>query len=665
MKLWLRGAGGLRGSERPDRIVAGLHAVALDERAPPRTVVPGVDGFEDGSFLGAWPGAADEAALAGVTEGLGPGACWSRLVEAVPVVASFDGSLELTAVELALDAELGALQAVCRAPRMLLRHDEEREPVSRARRVSSRTIADLVARPSDWEHRTLRSIRPARVLSVVPENDLDLYENRVVARLLDRLDALLSRRLEELAQVRGLLADGHNFSDETRGSHWRAKRLSTVWERVEHDDTLRERAAAAHRTVGRLRDGVRALFDSALYRTIPRGTQVDDALRPTNILVNDAAYRRVAALWRVVVSACARAAPSREETVRRRLALSERFDAFGTLLTIQALAGLGYAPRDDRSALDDRPLALIGPRGELSLRRCDDGALMLSGDAGTIAIVALPVRVTTAETARLCEQLRGDGTRDALYLLLGRPDDSVLQAGVEDAERRVLSGWSQPRVLLVSPWSLDASERVARVLGAWDAGGRLSRFPAQVPWRGESLALLPPWVGRAGGALAVARPPSAEERSRFGELLRTKHAELTKRNNTAGTASATGVLQRLRELMEAAEALCWLARCPVCQREGARFDERWQESSPVAQQTIWARCEGCEAAWGLHACGTCGERYAVLDPGVALACPDDVIQLDRTYGRDLWCEPHTVAGKRKWRCAQCASGRRGDKDRVR
>ncbi len=525
--------------------------------------------------------------------------------------------------------------------------------MSRARRLSPKTAADLVARPADWEHRTLRGIRPARVLSVVVEDEVDLYENRVTARLLDRLDALLTRRLQELTTVCQLLAEGLDFTDETRGSHWRAKRLARVWERVEHDDAQRERAAALRRRVVRLRDAVRALFHTPLYQGVPRGARVDDVLRTTNIFVNDRAYRRVAALWRVV-SAARASAPSRHDALQRRLRLSERFDSFATLLTLQALAGLGYAPEDPAETLA-QGLRLVGPRGALSVEHSADGTIALRGDGVALDVVGLPVRVTAADAARLCAALRGAQAQDTLFLLFGRPDDVERVDGDGGADRRLLAGWSSPRALVVSPWSLDATERVARVLGAWDAGARLARFPPRVPLRGGVPEVAPAWVGQCRGALALIRPPTPGERRSTVAALRARLDDAGAKVSPRGEQQRRDAQQMLA-LIDAADAWRWLACCPVCAREGAHFEDRWQASLPPERQTFWCRCDGCGAAWGLHACGACGGRYAVLDPGVALACPDDVAQLDRTYGRDLWCEPNARTGTRAGRCVQCAHG---------
>lgn len=624
----------------PARIVAGLYATDASDG----TVVPGTPGLDDDRFVGAWPSRADAQTLARVVGSLDDNTPWRDWIKASHVVASFGGEVGMTPLEVALEANLDALQVVCRSPRMLLRHEDDRMPVSQARRISSRSIADLIARPRDWEQRTVRGIRPARVLSVISEDDWDLYENRVAARLVDRLLALLVPRLDQLTKMKALLDEGHDFTDETRGSHWRARRLSRAWERVDADDSVRSQVVATWRKLAVLTDALRALLGSALYTHVPRSAQVDDALRPTNILSNDFHYRRIADLWRRAVLARAYATPTRDEALRHRRVVSAHFDAFARLLVLQALDGFGYRPASHAARFGDGPMRLRGPRGELSLRASTDGTLVLEQGERVLPVVALPVSPAGDTTAVVEAVVRDAG--NALVFLYER-----VAAKVEGDAARVLTGWSRPRVLLVSPWSLDAIERTARVLGAWDAIGRLERFPPRVAWRGAPPEMLPDWVRVIGGALVAVRPP------RELEQATPSSANVASRPRGSVDDREQAMTKALSALRTESETIQWLARCPVCEGRNVAFDERFRPGAPIERQTVWCRCQGCSAEWGLQACGRCETgRFSVLDPGVKLECPVDAERLDRTYGRDLWSRPQRgVDDRREFPCPHCAT----------
>lgn len=637
----------VRGAARPTRIPAPARIVAGLYASDPSggTVVPGVPGIDDDRFVGAWPYRADAEVLARVVGSLDDDAPWSEWISASHIVPSFGGEVRMTPLEVAIEANVDALQVVCRAPRTLLRQEDDRAPVSQARRISSRSIADLVARPSDWERRTIRGIRPARVLSVVSEDDWDLYENRVAARLIDRLLALLVPRLDQLSKMKALLDEGHDFTDETRGSYWRAQRLSRTWERVAADDSVRLQIAATWQRLAALTDSLRALLGSALYTHVPRGAQVDDALRPTNILSNDFHYRRIADLWRRAVLVRAQAAPTRAEALRHRRLVSAHFDAFARLLVLQALHGFGYEPTSPAACFAEGPMRLQGPRGKLDLQASPDGTLVLRQGSRELPIVALPVS-PAGDTTKVVEAVT-DGANDALVFLHGR-----LAANAAGEPATALAGWSRPRVLLVSPWSLDAIERTARALGAWDAIGRLDRFPPRVAWRGEPPRQLPGWVRAVEGFLVAVRPPGEGDQEPPLQV--------------AGSARVRGAVddreparvRALDALRTEAEAIQWLATCPVCAGDEVVFEERFQLGVAAERQTVWCRCEGCTAAWGLRACGRCQMgRFAMLDPGVNLECPADVTSLDRTYGRDVWTRPQRSDNDRRtFPCPHCATG---------
>lgn len=639
--LRARGAGRPTRVAAPARIVAGLYATDASEG----TVVPGTPGLDDDRFVGAWPSRADAQTLARVVGSLDDKTPWRDWINASHVVASFGGEVGMTPIEAALEANLDALQVVCRAPRMLLRHEDDRTPVSQARRISSRSVADLIARPRDWEQRTVRGIRPARVLSVISEDDWDLYENRVAARLIDRLLALLVPRLDQLTKMKALLDEGHDFTDETRGSHRRVRRLTLVWQRVEADDSVRSQVTATWRKLAALTDALRALLGSALYAHVPRSAQVDDALRPTNILSNDFHYRRIADLWRRAVLARAHATPTRAEALRHRRLVSAHFDAFARLLVLQALHGFGYGPASHLARFADGPMRLQGPRGELSLHASSDGTLALKQGERVLPIVALPVS-PAGETAAVIEAIAREAG-DALVMLHGR---AATDADGDAAA--VLAGWSRPRVMLVSPWSLDAIERTARVLGTWDAIGRLEGFPPRVTWRGTPPEVLPDWVRGIEGALVAVRPPGDDEQEASPKPSATaRPGAITDDREQARTRS-------LGALRKAAEAIRWLDRCPVCEKRDVAFDERFEPGAPVERQTIWCRCKICHSQWGLRTCSRHRtERFVVLDPGLNLECPVDVASLDRTYGRDLWSRPSRDRnGGRVFSCPQCATG---------
>jgi hypothetical protein len=92
--------------------------------------------------------------------------------------------LSLKPLELLVRDHFGHIEAVCRKPRAHLHVEIECVPVTQSRRTPPEATSYLAAHTEDWGQRLLSGIRPKRVLAEVPQDLLDIYENRVVARLL-------------------------------------------------------------------------------------------------------------------------------------------------------------------------------------------------------------------------------------------------------------------------------------------------------------------------------------------------------------------------------------------------------------------------------------------------------------------------------------------------
>ncbi|MEZ4302308.1 MAG: hypothetical protein R3B70_45695, partial [Polyangiaceae bacterium] len=122
-----------------------------------------------------------------VEEALNRQTPWAEWLDLSPLVPEMSKRVEMLALESLLERRLGHLGEVCRRPRAHLRVEVERLPVARAQRFHARAASFLAAHTEDWERPTLRSVVPKRILSLVRDDQLDIYENRIAVRLVDHL----------------------------------------------------------------------------------------------------------------------------------------------------------------------------------------------------------------------------------------------------------------------------------------------------------------------------------------------------------------------------------------------------------------------------------------------------------------------------------------------
>lgn len=617
-------------------------------------------GIDSDAVLGRWPGALETDVIVGLAETVGENPTWDAYANSPAVAQKLAEKAQVQPLDLEISRHLQHLQHVCHQPRLHLRMEEERLPVYRARRTPVRAVAELVSHPGDWEHRTLRSIQPSRVLARQTEDEWNLYENRVAVRLVDRLCVYLRDRLKVLREIRKIVEEleaSRDYGDETRGtSFWRAHRISELWSTTLEAKTGEELGRTTRR-VERMQRAIQALLDAPLYSHVPRRETVAPALKPTNILVNDPHYRKVAALWR----ATEKLAHKHQETIRqRRQREAAAWDRFVLHLVVRGFSALGWTADAQGSGWILKKLGWLPVRVEVDAHR-----LVRVSSQGVLCLVPLCADLSAADGAATLAQVEAlDGEHDEVVVVhVGHP------AALADADRA--SGWSIGRravLLACSPWGIDSEERMARLLHGWLSRAAVPAYPPAA----ITIRALPEWSGRRdwiryeGDRLVVFRAPTDDELKDARAWSKKKAKELdadgqqAKKAKRASAVAPRNAIKAFDSFIEDARSLVdGLDACPVCGDQGS-VEARPGSRVDGADATWWAKCPGCESEWGTRRCVACGLRYRALtvgDTGLDLeaaapttAAPD---WPDRVLGRDVWAQPCAERPLEHFRCPGC------------
>lgn len=609
--------------------------------------------------LGRWPGELETDAVVRLGDTLGGSATWEAMAAIPPVAQKLAERARPQRLDEEIWRHLQHLQHVCHRPRLHLRVEEERVPVSRARRTPVRAVADLVSHPGDWEHRTLRSIQPSRVLARQIEDEWNLYENRVAARLVDHLLAYLARRLEELRKIEEALRTSRDHSDEARSSFWRARRVMTLWADTLTTRTEDELRATLRRLELAQRD-LQALLDSPLYQRTPKRQTVPIALKPTNILINDAHYRKVAALWRAWV----RYGHKRQETHDQRLARRTReaaaWDRFVLHLVVRAFESLGWTA--ERNGQLRWTLRRPGWNDVRVL--ADPFGVVRVEAAGVLSLLPVTADLSAADGSVVLDTLkRWDNVRGMVVVHVGTSPSL--------AEPERAAAWSVGgRAVLFgcSPWSIDSEERIARLMNGWLSRAASNPYPLGAAVR--ALPDLPErwsWVRYQGGYLVGSRAPNAKEEAearawaaaRARELeVKAQQAKLAKQAFAVAPRDAVAAFERFVDTLRA--SYLGLDLCPTCGEVG-EMEPRPGKKADGSDATWWAICPACETEWGLRPCTSCGHRYRALSPHSGLNLAAVVADMpsaewpDRVLGRDLWAQPCNAGIAGEFRCPECGA----------
>lgn len=634
---------------------------------------------------------------------------WHDWLEVVPLAPGISEEVDLQPLERRIRENYGHIETVCRKPRAHLRVEVERVPVSSARRIPPNATSYLASHTEDWERPLLRGIMPKRVLAETRQDQLDIYENRVAARLLDNLIAYLNRRIQVLQRLLKLFKDKEDFSSDIGGTWQRKMRISELWGRSVDANEGQRQAEITLKELEWQKYKLMGLFSSVLYQEVPQRAFVPATLKSTNILTNDQHYRRVADLWREWARIGVGQLQSPAELYAEAQRLCHGLDTFAMLLTVRALDMLGYEPIEEvivQGIMRGNTIPIQGRGVSIVLTWRKDGTIAVSMGDRILTIVTLAADMgagndeqvrQSLERVRVAADERSGGGLLVLFLASedawSVSDINLLKSlhTVGNDPRHRLAGVA---CLPVSPWEIGTTERVARALRWFLTSTCLSEYPQRVEVPPEVSDLIEyrdhsKWLVdqvSAKGMLVLQRPPEDYEWQRLDiqclvqkssadhGQAQSEHARISAELNLAArNRCPTGTLKqhkhtahekvirskyvamavdRLAKSLEDAKVRSYaLLICPSCGKSA----DPGRDFIPRDRESFECGCNECSTKWGMRLCSN-GHRFAVMLPGGKFIDTNDSRPgwEDRVYGCDLLAIPaRTPNGSWGFVCPEC------------
>ncbi|MGW5742883.1 hypothetical protein [Amycolatopsis sp. NPDC003861] len=553
-----------------------------------------------------------------------------------PLIEDIGDKLDIQPVEQRANDDMPHLQSVCWDPADRLVLVDELMSVARARRIAPQAVRHLSQHSEHWESRTLTGVRPARILGSRPEDDIDRYENRVTARLVQNLLSSVRTRLDAAAKldahIKRVTDHGQQFGQ--RPSWRNAYRLAELLDSMFSEPApLHDKATKLLRLLTDLDQELTALLGSPVVRQLTGGA-VPPELRPTNLFTNDHRYRQVRELWDEWIASLN---STDLDWAAYHQHLCRAFERYVLLVTLLAGEFVGLHGVAGQRAMPDASLTLTGhPAGDHTLCWNSDATFTLSRDAVPLLRIVPLAHALTADSAdevRRCvttvESAASRSTVPTLVLYPGSQEERDQLPADLRARAHVTIG--SPGLVPISPAELDSIERVARALRWHIDGSWLRTYPpshATPAQLGQALAT--GWLDHRNGQLRATQPPDTTAWASTIATIR-KHAEGAPRTvrHDDPTAQITPTLNELRDDITAF-AHCLVCRKPIPYRQFQARD----------RDTFWAVCPNCKIEWGLRSCGTCGGRYPVLATRSEQLRPGGHgDELDHRFGNELLAEP--------------------------
>ena len=587
------------------------------------------------------------------------GDLWEAWVNTSPLVHDIREAICLQPLEELIKKQIGHLEEICHRPRTYLKMESERLPVSRAQRISPHAVEFLAARTEDWEKRTIHNIRPKRVLCLLREDLLDIYENKVTARLIDRLLEYLQKRILAVQALQKELEQANDFSKDTQNIYWRNRnRLCSLWGEQFQAETALNTAKETLNVLQQLRYKLKGLLNTELYQAIPKHSDVGSTLKRTNILINDRHYHHIERLWEASSPWKRRQMKNTQQLFDAYQEVFRGFESFCLLLISRTLTG-NKKENDKGMEFEASNLRIPQPgdfiefsscRGNIILNWQQDGVFLLESEriqSLKIIPLLLPLSATSDEAivGYILNELQSNfssnkggqiivlypGTEDERQKLPLLLQQQISNLGNEyPIERRTLA------ILPISPLEIISVERVARAIQWWFYSQHYQNYPFVIQENiHSSLLEQSQWILQKGRQYKLHRPLHPDEENLFHNCLDTLINQVKSQKLVA--KEKMDKLQQLESLpAKAKEQFKPLLICSVCHSKNSRF-------TALDSQCFLCECNSCKSRWGTRICKSCSTIYPYLQvSGLDKINPSNHQHLnciEQVIGRDILAIP--------------------------
>lgn len=204
----------------------------------------------------------------------------------------------------AIEESLDSINNIIEKPRRFITTKEEVVPVSLAKKISADSIRHLSQNTQFIASSEDGDIHPTRILNVAMDETYDLYENRFIYHLIQRLVTFIDKRTDVLFWSTG---------DEKRNVMTMESKIEDGYEEIEYrlEMKIKNRQSFAENEsdnmslfmrIDRIRRRVMALKNSSFCSIMSGCSKVRSPIQRTNLIMKDPDYRKCYKLWQFIES---------------------------------------------------------------------------------------------------------------------------------------------------------------------------------------------------------------------------------------------------------------------------------------------------------------------------------------------------------------------------
>lgn len=198
-----------------------------------------------------------------------------------------------------IEDSLDAINTIIEKPRRFITTEEEVVPVSLAKKISADSVRHLSQNTQFLAPSEDGGVRPTRILNVNTVETYDLYENRFIYHLIQRLLTFVDKRTDVIFWSTG---------NEIRNRFKMHSKIDDAYEEIEYnvEMTVKNRQSFAENDadnmdvfmrIDRVRRLVMALRGASFCQIMNGCSAVRSPIQRTNLIMKDPNYRKCYQLW--------------------------------------------------------------------------------------------------------------------------------------------------------------------------------------------------------------------------------------------------------------------------------------------------------------------------------------------------------------------------------
>ncbi|KEQ17888.1 hypothetical protein [Endozoicomonas numazuensis] len=459
----------------------------------------------------------------------------------------------------------GHLHSISIRPRIDMKYDSQLMPVSRARKVASNANRHLAAHSECWQKRTLTGVMPKQILGLVSEDEYNLYENQVYARLLDNLQTYLTVRLNDL---RALELDLNEFEKIEKSEELYHKLISDICElwgktfSVDETEEILKTLRSQISTIEAYLRKIKGLKQRGLYKQVPRSARVPSQIHVTNILAHDQHYRHLVGLWQTLIEVMSSSNLPASEVMNANIELQESYMDYCKLVIIRSLKALGFRLK----SASEEIFNFERGRQEVLLKK-ESYQWLVQSELASLDLHFTPISCRDGHDL----QATIDNNKVVIPCIPGK--------GQQKHPNTWLSGGNRDP-LFISPEDFYLEERMVVLLKTWLWSGVMQSYGLAID------KLCRPFVQYAESETSLFRISGSSSIKVIAPLSPKKQTELHQALQDTGLSAD---LQKA--VKQSVQYVNFLSSCPDCGSKG--------EFTPWERDCFKCDCSSCGNQWSI------------------------------------------------------------------